>query len=168
MELLDKLGVDSNLLIAQVVNFTILLSVLTYFIYRPLLNLLDARRERIQKAMDEAAKVEHQAQEMENIRQQELAKIDSECGVYMERIRKQAEKVEQEILSRAKGEAEAMMEGTRKQIASEREQLFQEVLQRAVSIVVRSAEKVIQREFADSDEKRIRTSVERDLPTLLQ
>ena len=53
MELLTKLGVDWKLLIAQIVNFTILVSVLTYFVYRPLLDLLDARRERIRKAVED-------------------------------------------------------------------------------------------------------------------
>ena len=106
MELLDKLGVDISLLIAQVVNFAILLGILSYFVYRPLLNLLDTRRTRIQRAMDDAARIEQQTSEMEKIRQSELKKIDSECGVYMERIRRQAGNTEQEILFRANGEAE--------------------------------------------------------------
>jgi len=168
VELLDKLGVDISLLIAQVVNFAILLGILSYFVYRPLLNLLDTRRTRIQRAMDDAARIEQQTSEMEKIRHLELKKIDSECGVYMERIRKQAETVEQEILARAKGEAEALLHTAQKQINADREQLFQDVMQRTSSIVMRITEKLLQREFGDADEKRILAAIERDLPTLLR
>ena len=76
MELLSKLGIDWKLLLAQVVNFGILLGVLTVFVYRPLLDLLDARRERIAKAMEDAGRIEGQKKEMEQIRITELQKID--------------------------------------------------------------------------------------------
>lgn len=168
MELLAKLGVDVSLLIAQIVNFAILLGILSYFIYRPLINLLDARRERIQKAMDDAARIEQQTSDMEKIRQSELKKIDSECGVYMERIRKQAENLEQEILLRAKGEAEAMLDAARKQLNADRDQLFQDVMQRTASLVMRMTEKVLQREFGSADEKRIIAAVEQDIPMILR
>ncbi|MBI3336247.1 ATP synthase F0 subunit B [Candidatus Peregrinibacteria bacterium] len=168
MELLAKLGVDLNLIIAQVVNFAILLGILSYFVYRPLLNLLDTRRARIQKAMDDAARIEQQTSEMEQIRHRELKKIDSECGVYMERIRKQAESVEQEILLRAKGEAQAMIDAARKQLNADREQLFQEAFQRTASLVMHMTEKLLQREFGAVDEKRILAAIERDIPTLVR
>lgn len=168
MELLAKLGIDVSVLIAQIVNFAILLGVLSYFIYRPLLNLLDARRDRIQKAMDDAARIEQQTSDMEKIRQKELKKIDSECGVYMERIRKQAETLEQEILLRAKGEAEALLDAARKQLNADRNQLFQDVLQRTASLVMRMTEQVLQREFGSADEKRILAKVEQDIPMMLR
>ena len=53
MELLTKLGINWQLLLAQIVNFLIVLGVLGIFVYKPILNLLDARSERIRKSMDD-------------------------------------------------------------------------------------------------------------------
>ena len=46
-ELFSTFGVDWRLLIIQAVNFGLLLSVLTYFLYKPILQIIDERREKI-------------------------------------------------------------------------------------------------------------------------
>ncbi|PIR50188.1 F0F1 ATP synthase subunit B, partial [Candidatus Peregrinibacteria bacterium CG10_big_fil_rev_8_21_14_0_10_54_7] len=68
MELLTKLGINWQLLLAQIVNFAIVVGVLSFFLYKPLLNLIDTRRERIRKAMEDAQRIENQAKEMEELR----------------------------------------------------------------------------------------------------
>ncbi|MFA5800107.1 MAG: hypothetical protein WC840_04070, partial [Candidatus Peribacteraceae bacterium] len=78
MELLTKLGINWQLLLAQIVNFLIVLGVLGAFVYKPILNLLDARTERIRKAMEDAKRIENQAKEMEEQRQRALRKLDQE------------------------------------------------------------------------------------------
>ena len=40
-------GVDWHLLLIQAVNFALLLAVLTYFLYRPILRIIDERREKV-------------------------------------------------------------------------------------------------------------------------
>ena len=40
-------GLDWHLLLVQAVNFGVLLAVLTYFLYRPILKIIDDRREKI-------------------------------------------------------------------------------------------------------------------------
>ena len=102
MELLSKLGIDLGLLIAQMVNFGILVGVLTFFIYRPLLNVIDARREKIRKAMEDANMIERQKKELVVRRTAELHRIDQECGAFMEKTKQQAEKAKQEILASAR------------------------------------------------------------------
>src|SRR3989344_8250900 len=106
MELLTKLGIDWKLLLAQIVNFTLLVGVLTYFVYRPLLNLLDQRREKIRKAMEDAKHIENQKKEMEIFRNEQMKKIDQEVGVFLQRSKQQAEAMKVEILASARKEAE--------------------------------------------------------------
>jgi F-type H+-transporting ATPase subunit b len=45
--LFSAFGVDWHLLIIQAVNFALLLAVLTYFLYRPILRIIDERREKV-------------------------------------------------------------------------------------------------------------------------
>lgn len=46
-ELLSTFGIDWKLLLIQGINFGLLLSALTYFLYKPVLNIIDERREKI-------------------------------------------------------------------------------------------------------------------------
>ena len=168
MELLTKLGVDWKLLIAQIVNFTILVSVLTYFVYRPLLDLLDARRGRIAKAMEDAKRVEQQTRELEQFRLEELKKIDQEVGALIERGKRQAEQIRDEILLSAKRQADDILAKGRRQLESERSQVFRDVQATLASMIVRMTQKILEREFSPKDQERLLAGLEKDIPSLLR
>ena len=54
MELLSNLGINGKLLLAQIVNFFILLYILKRFAYKPILKVLDDRKEKIEKGLRDA------------------------------------------------------------------------------------------------------------------
>lgn len=168
MELLSKLGVDWKLLIAQIVNFTILVSVLTFFVYRPLLNLLDARRARIAKAMEDARHVEEQTRELEQFRIEQLKKIDQEAGALLERAKRQAETMRDEILASAKRESDAILAKGQRQLEEERTRVFQEIQTSLAAMIVRMTEKILAREFSPADQQRILSDLEKNIPSLLR
>lgn len=168
MELLSKLGIDWKLLLAQVVNFAILLGILTLFVYRPLLTLIDARRERIRKSLQEAERIERQAQEMEKLRAEHLRKIDAEAGAFLERAKKQAEEMKKDILVAAEKEATQILARGREQLAAERAAVTSEVQGALVAMIMRMTEKILQREFSSADQERIVAAVMNDLPRHLR
>lgn len=168
MELLSKLGIDWKLLLAQVVNFGILLGVLTAFVYRPLLDLLDARRERIAKAMEDAGRIEGQKKEMEQIRIKELQKIDQEAGAFLERAKEQAEKMKADILQVASKEAEGLLAKGKQQLEGERARVMGEVQMILTKVILEMTEKILEREFSPDDEKRLMNTLAKDLPALLR
>lgn len=168
MELLTKLGIDWRLLLAQIVNFAILAGVLSAFVYRPLLNLIDARRERVRKAMEDAKRIEEQKEETERHRQDALRKIDEECGVILERTKREAEKAKAEILESAKREADALFSKGREQLEEERAKVFAEVQGTLAETIMRMTEKIIEREFSPSDQKRLVSSLTKEIPQLLR
>jgi F-type H+-transporting ATPase subunit b len=168
MELLSKLGIDWKLLIAQVINFGILAGVLTAFVYRPLLNLLDERRERISRAMEEAKRIEGHKSEMEKIRVEKLKEIDREAGIFLERAKETAEKMKGEILSAAEKEAAELLAKGRRQLADERARVLNEVQAMLTKIILEMTEKILQREFSADDEKRLVSHLTKDLPQLLR
>lgn len=168
MELLAKLGVDWKLLLAQIVNFAILVGVLGFFVYRPLLDLLDARRDRIRRAMEDAKKIEEQTKALEEHRRKELQKIDQESGVMLEQTRREAEKVRQELLAAAERETEGLLAKGRRQLEEERSRVFHDVQGTLAMTIVQLTTKILQREFSDKDQERLLASLEKDIPTLLR
>ena len=168
MELLSKLGIDWKLLLAQIVNFTILVGALSYFVYKPLLTLLDARREKIRKAMEHADNVEKQRKELEAFRTEQLRMIDQEAGALLEKAKQQAERAHGEMLASAKREADQMLERGRKQLESERTTVMHELQGTLAKVIMELTQKILEREFSEPDQSRLLHSLEKQIPTLIR
>ncbi len=62
---MDKIGISGGLLVSQIVNFMLLVVILRMLLYRPILNMLDARKERIAQSMQDTERASVAAQEAE-------------------------------------------------------------------------------------------------------
>jgi F-type H+-transporting ATPase subunit b len=72
MELLTTLGIDWQLLLVQLLNFGILIVVLSVLLYRPVIRMIDDRRERIRKSMEDTKVIENQRRELEEFKADQL------------------------------------------------------------------------------------------------
>lgn len=163
MEILAKLGINWTLLIAQIVNFAIITGVLMYFVYKPILRLLDERRDRIKKSMDEVARIENQAKELEELRRIRLSEADKEAGKMLEMAKEEAEKMRQELLHSARREAEAIIAKGQTKLAEDRRKVFEEAQGTLSALIIRMTEKILEREFKPADQKRLLTLLEKEI-----
>jgi F-type H+-transporting ATPase subunit b len=53
-QLIQSFGIDAKLIVAQIINFVILLALLSYFLYTPMLRLLKEREEKIAQGIKDA------------------------------------------------------------------------------------------------------------------
>lgn len=167
MELLAKLGINWQLLLAQIINFLILLAILTRFVYKPFLRLLDSRTERIRHAMAEAKKLEEEAVRMEAKRREHLKRMDEEAGRMLEEAKRQAETVQGELLAKARTEAERIVQQGKRKLEEERARALRELQGTAASLIVRLTETLLRREFTRNDQKKILDEVSQKIPSLL-
>ena len=168
MEILQKLGIHWQQILAQIVNFTIIATVLAYFVYKPLLKTIDARSDRTRKAMENAARIEEQQKEMERMRQEILTHADREAGNLLAQAKVEAEAIKQQILDSALHEAESTIAKGRRLITEERRLVYEEVRKHLTLMVVRMTEKVLAREFSPDDQKRLIADLEKELSTPLR
>ena len=102
---MDKLGVSWPWLIAQIINFVILLFILQRFLYKPLFGMMEKRKTEIKNALANAEKVKQDAV----AKQAEYEKqLDAQRRAGQEAIVRamaQSEKVRAEIVSKANEEA---------------------------------------------------------------
>jgi F-type H+-transporting ATPase subunit b len=168
MELIDKLGINLGMFIAQLINFTILIVVLSVFVYRPILRLLDDRRERVRKSMEDAKAIEHQKRELDEFRTEQMRKVDLETGKFLENAKHQAETMKKEILQSAEKEAAGILQKAKEQMDGERTRMVSDLQSTLASAVVKLSQKVIEREFSKGDQERLLNSIEKDLPVLIK
>lgn len=168
MELLTKLGINWQMIVAQIINFFILLWVLNKFIYKPFLALLDQRSERVRKAMADADNLEEKTRALESERQTRLKQIDEEAGQLLAEARKQAEVIEKDLIEKARRESDRLIEQGRQEIDRERKRALQDLQKAAAAAIVTLTETLLRREFKSDDQQKIMKEIEQKIPALLK
>lgn len=143
MEALSKLGIDVRLLIAQLVNFAILLFLLHRFLYKPLLAMLEKRRETIEKSLQEAKSIEERLATIEKQRETEIAHARSEAKEIIEKAVAHAEDKSAALLARTKEEVGSVVEHAREKIRVEKEQMLSEAKQELSSLILASVQAIL-------------------------
>lgn len=154
MDLLTKLGIDWRLLIAQIVNFTVLLFVLYRFLYKPLLALLEKRRQRIEKSLEDAARIEADAKRMEELKREKVLEAQREAAKVMEEAGAKAEAQRQAVVEKTKQEAATVVAKAKEQIQAERADAMRGVQAETANLVVAVAEKVLREKLDEVKDKK--------------
>ncbi len=168
MEILKTLGINWTTLVAQMVNFGILLAALMFLLYRPIMRLLDERRERIEKSMNDAKKISEQVKQMEQSQAKAMKDMDAKASAILAEAKKQAEASKAQILAVAQSETDAFVKKGREQLENDRRSMVADLEKSVAALTVKLAGKVLQREFTDTDQKRMLTSLEKDIPSLIK
>jgi F-type H+-transporting ATPase subunit b len=124
---IGALGFSLPGLIAQLVNFTILLIVLRLFLYKPVLRILDERRRRIQEGVEAAAAAAAAATQSESESRRALEQARAEGQEAIARAQDAAARLREELETRARAEAEQIVARAREEIALERDQAIEQL-----------------------------------------
>lgn len=154
MDVLASLGINGPFLLAQIINFIVLLLILRAVLYKPMLNMLEGRKQRIAEGLQAAEKAR---QEAEIERASLEAKLDEERREVMERIAtasKRGDTLAQEIETAARQDAQRIANDARQEAERERERIIAEAQDQIAELAMLAAEKVLGRELADRDAQR--------------
>jgi len=142
-------------LIVQLINFVILLVILTRLLYRPFLAKMQERTEAIQKSLEEAqaARAEAARQQAEN--ETRLRAAHAEAAAIRAQALKEAADEQRRLVEAARAESQRLLDSARAQLDADvrraREELRREVGELAISV----AEKLIRKSLRDEEHRRI-------------
>ena len=142
---ITDLGINIPSLIAYLINFVILLGILIFFAYKPLLRVLDQRSERIRESLEAADRARDQAATSREAIEEQLNEARREGQRLLEAAREAVERYRGEEMDRARQEAESFVERARSDIQRERDTAIQEVRANFGDLAITAAERVIRR-----------------------
>lgn len=158
--IIQAFHLDLKLLIAQLINFLIVLAVLFKFVYKPLLKAMNDRTSKIEKGLADAQKSQEQLEKAEKTRDDKIKEAKKEARQLLERMQDVAEKNKETIIQKAKDESDGIMVDTRKAIEVEKEKMFKEVRQEIGELTGVALEKVLgQKQAKALDEKMIKQTI---------
>lgn len=136
-----------------VVNFIILMVLLKVFLYKPILQMLDKREEKINNELDMAEKRRQEARELKEEYQAKLQGARQEAQEIVQKAEKRGKKRAREIIAEAEKDAESLKERKLDEIEQAKRDAVREVRDYVSQLSVQTAGKFIQTEM-DSDQHR--------------
>jgi F-type H+-transporting ATPase subunit b len=161
-ELLTKLGIDWKLLIAQVVNFLVLLFVLWKFAYGPILSMLEKRTRKIERGLKDAEDAGKKLEESAEKQKEILKKARVEAKDIVEKAHIQAEKIKSELAVEAKVQAEKIIVSAKAEIEQEKQKTIAEIKSEIGGLVVAATEKIIGEKIDEKKDQKLIESVIND------
>jgi F-type H+-transporting ATPase subunit b len=142
-ELVKTFHIEIGSVIAQLVNFAIVMAVLYIFAYKPILKTLNERTKKIEKGLKNAEEATNKMKEMEEKEKEILSEARKEAQKIINLAENNAEKSKEEISKKAKEEADRILSDAQKRIEDEKNKMLQEVKSEVAGLVISVTEKII-------------------------
>ena len=167
MEKFSQFGVEPILLLAQIINFLLLLYLLKRFLYKPILTMLKKREEKIHEGLAAGAKGEEMLAKAQGEEKKILVRASTEANSVLEQTREKAGKLEEELRLKAKEESERILSDGRAQLEIEREAIGKELEKKTIGTAIDALERILPKTLTKEDHVRILSASERMLQKVL-
>lgn len=133
----------------------IMFFVLGKLVFKPVLKILQKRREAIQSNIDSAEAQKNEAQRLKEEYEAKLSGVMKEREEILARSHKDALQKETAIVEAARGEADRIRERAQRDITQEREKMKDELKQETVQLASAMAEKLMEHGTTAEDQQRL-------------
>ncbi len=140
---MDELGLNLPVLVAQLVNFFLLLVLLRIFLYKPILEMLDRRKHRIPEGEQAAEQSKDHASQAEAAVATQIDEARQQSQALVAQAQEASNRIQEDARSQARQEAETLLERARNEIQLERDQAVAVLRSEFADLTVSAAEKVI-------------------------
>jgi F-type H+-transporting ATPase subunit b len=140
---ISALGFNLPGLIAQLINFAILLILLRLFLFGPIMNMLDERKRRIEEGLVKSEEAASQAEASEQQSQQVLAEARAEAQRLLAGAQESAASLRAELEEQARANAERIRTDAQASIQAERDQAIQALRAEFADLTITAAERVV-------------------------
>lgn len=149
------LSVNPGLIIWTIVIFILLLLLLRKIAWKPLLTALNNREESIKNAIENAEKLNADAQRLIEENKKNLAEANAQSMKIINESKEMANKVREEMISKANADARKIVDQAQSDIEHQKDAALNELRDKISDIAVKAAEKIIQESLDETKQKKI-------------
>ncbi|MDD5351077.1 MAG: F0F1 ATP synthase subunit B [Chthoniobacteraceae bacterium] len=159
----EQFGSTWPLFLSNCVSFLIVAWLLNRFAYRPILDVLEERRQRIAASLENAEKIKRQLADAEAQRTRILQDADADAQKMIDEARTAAQAQAQTREQAAIAEAEGIIAQAREAIALERDRMLGELRREVARLVVDTTGKVTGKILTVEDQRRLSEEAAREI-----
>lgn len=142
-QLIQSFGIDGKLIIVQIINFGILLALLSYFLYKPVLKLLAEREEKITQGIKDAEAAATAKADADTEKQNIVSAAQNEATQITEKATEHARSSADEIVADARDKADAVARKASKDAEELKKQTIKDSEADVAKTAVLAAEKIL-------------------------
>jgi F-type H+-transporting ATPase subunit b len=140
---LEKLGINLSLLVSQLVNFSLLVGLLYLLLYKPVLRMLNQRKERIARSLADVDAARESAARAQQEYDRKVAEAQRKAQEIIAQAAQSGEQVGTEIKAEAQREAEAIRQRAREEAAEEKARVLADAQSQIASLSMLATERVL-------------------------
>jgi len=144
---------DPGLFVWTIITFLILLTLLSKFAWKPLLNALEKREDEITNSLENAEKARKELERLTSEGDEIIAQARSEAQAIVSEGKKAADQLKESTLLKAKEEAVTNLEQAKEQIQVEKDKAIAEIKGEVVGLSLSIAEKLVKKNLNEEDNK---------------
>ena len=142
-QIFHTFGIDWRLLLINALNFALALTVLWYFLYTPIMRVLEERREKVSRGVKDAEMARVKLKEIENSRGATLAAAGYEADGILASARAAGVEKERNITAQAENTAAALLKDAEAEAQELKHRAIEESKQEVAKLVVLGMERVM-------------------------
>jgi F-type H+-transporting ATPase subunit b len=162
-QIANTFGVDWPHLVAQIISFGIVCSLLYRFAYRPILSMLDERRRQIAQGLADREKIRTELASTEVQRQEILMRADAQANKVIEEAHAAAALVRDRETHKAISAAEQIIVKSREAALQEHARMLVELKKEVGLLVVQATARVTGKILTPEDQRRMAEETEGQL-----
>ncbi|HEX6304742.1 MAG TPA: F0F1 ATP synthase subunit B [Anaerolineales bacterium] len=140
---MEALGISLGYLLVQIFNFAILFVILRAWVYKPILGLLEQRREAIAQGLEDARIAAEARENAEQEAEKILSEAQSRASEIVREATERAEQQGREIIAEAEEEATQKRQEAMQEAEREKERILADLRGQVASLAMAAAQKLI-------------------------
>jgi F-type H+-transporting ATPase subunit b len=156
-------GVDWPHLLAQIASFCIVCFILYRFAYRPVLKMLEVRRQQIAQGLANAEQIKAELAKTEAQRQEVIAQANLEANKLIDEARAAASRLREQETQKAIAAAEQIVAKAREAAAQDYARMLADLKREVGGLVVQTAAAVVGKILTPEDQRRLAEETAKEL-----
>ncbi len=151
------MNLEIQQILTQAIGFLVLLFILKKIAWKPLLSLLDERREKISSEFQSIERTKSELSRLEQDYKARLAEIDAQARQKIQEAISEGQRIAVDVQEKAREEAKNILNKAKDNIDLEIAKARVELRNQVASLAIKAAEKVIKEELSEERHKRLVT-----------
>lgn len=152
---MEALGINAGFLIAQIVNFGVIVLVLGLLLWRPLTKVLDERAETVAKQLEDAEVARKAREEAEATAAKIIEDARREAAAFADEARSRGDEAREGMVADARAEADKIVAEARKDAEEARNQQLAELRNQVAALAMAASHKLIGESLDEAKQRQI-------------
>jgi len=158
-EFVSQFGIDWKLFASQLVNFFLILIILRFFVYKPVIKIIKERNQKIKEGLDKAEEAGVRLKEIDVIGKTKIKEAENTSINIIKATESRAKVLEQELQKKSEENQIKLQKELQDSYKKQQEQVHDVVFKNAIDLVKKTIIKTVELKPEDVDEALIKKAV---------